>query len=322
MKRIVIRMLCSLLLPIVAFADISTRPDVQTFIHEMAKDNQFSPMELTKLFEHVNIQQSIIDAMNRPAEGKPWYEYRPLFVTNESIYNGVSYYNRHKDALLRAEQTYGVPASIIVAIIGVETRYGRVTGNYRVIDALSTLAFDYPKRAPFFRQELKEYLLLTREEKIDPLSLKGSYAGAMGYPQFMPSSYRKYAVDFTGDGRRNLWTNDSDAIGSVANYFKGYGWKTGAPVAVKLTHVPHGDTIGLDNIDPKTPIGTYRSQGVRELNGLNDTQLATILGYQLEHDKEFWLAMNNFYVITRYNKSPQYALAVYELSEAIAKRTK
>lgn len=322
MKRMFIRILCSLLLPLIALADISTRPDVQAFIQEMAKDNQFSAASLTALFKEVSIQQSIIDAMNRPAEGKPWYEYRPLFVTSQSIYNGVHYYNEHKDALLRAEKEYGVPASIIVAIIGVETRYGRTTGSYRVIDALSTLAFDYPKRAPFFRSELKEYLLLTREENINPLSLKGSYAGAMGTPQFMPSSYRKYAVDFTGDGKRNLWTNHSDAIGSVANYFKGYGWETGMPVAIKLVYVPHSDNIGLDNVEPKTPIGTYRAEGVRELDNMDDKMLATILGYQLENKKEFWLGLHNFYVITRYNKSPQYALAVYQLSEAIKERTK
>jgi len=317
MKRV---LLALLMLPLMAFADISERPDVQAFIQEMVKDYQFSPDALEAVFEKVDIQDSIIDAMNRPAEGKPWYEYRPLFVSNQSINNGVAYYNAHKDALLKAEKQYGVPASIIVAIIGVETRYGRVTGNYRVIEALSTLAFDYPKRAPFFRQELKEYLLLTREEKIDPWSLKGSYAGAMGTPQFMPSSYRKYAVDFTGDGKRNLWTNDSDAIGSVANYFKGYGWQTGEPVAIKLIYAPNANKIGLDNIEPNTPIGKFRAEGVRDLDSLNDKMLGTLLGYQLENGKEIWLGLHNFYVITRYNKSPQYALAVYELGQAIQKR--
>lgn len=316
-KKLLTALLC---LPLLACADISTRPDVQTFIQEMVKEYQFSSTDLTQLFKQVDIQQSIIDAMNRPAEAKPWYEYRPLFITPQSIYGGVHFYNTNKEALLRAEKEYGVPASIIVAIIGVETRYGRVTGNYRVIDALSTLAFDYPKRAPFFRQELKEYLLLTRDGHMDPLSLKGSYAGAMGRPQFMPSSYRKYAVDFAGDGKRNIWTNNEDVIGSVANYFKGYGWKTGAPVAVKLTYVPNGENIGLDNVEPKTPVGTYRAEGVRELNGLDNQMLSTILGYQLQHNKEFWLGLNNFYVITRYNKSPQYALAVYQLSQAIEKR--
>ncbi|MFI4956109.1 MAG: lytic murein transglycosylase B [Gammaproteobacteria bacterium] len=318
-KRVLLTLL---MFPLMAFADISDRPDVQAFIQEMSKEYQFSPEALTALFKKVDIQESIIDAMNRPAEGKPWYEYRPLFVSHQSINNGVAYYNAHKDALLRAEKQYGVPASIIVAIIGVETRYGRVTGNYRVIEALSTLAFDYPKRAPFFRQELKEYLLLTREEKIDPMSLKGSYAGAMGTPQFMPSSYRKYAVDFTGDGKRNLWTNDSDAIGSVANYFKGYGWQTGAPVAFKLTYVPNANSIGLDNVEPNTPIGKLRAEGVKDLDNLNDNMMGTLLGYQLEDKKEIWLGLHNFYVITRYNKSPQYALAVYELGQAIEKRTR
>jgi membrane-bound lytic murein transglycosylase B len=303
-------------LPLLALADISTRPDVQAFIQEMVQKHQFSQQSLNQVFKKVEIQESIIDAMNRPAEGKPWYLYRPIFVTPKSIQDGVEYYHQHKAALTQAEKTYGVPASIIVAIIGVETRYGRNTGSYRVIDALSTLAFAYPKRAPYFRQELVEYLLLTREQHIDPLTLKGSYAGAMGIPQFMPSSYRKYAVDSHNDGKRNLWTDHNDAIASVANYFKGYGWQSGSPVAIKLTHVSD-PSVGLDNIEPKTPIGTLRAQGVRDLNGLNDKALGTVLGYQMVNDKEYWLGLQNFYVITRYNKSPQYALAVYQLGQAI-----
>ncbi len=312
-------LLIFLMLPLFAFANISARPDVQQFIQEMEKQYQFSPQTLTQLFKQVDIQQSIIDAMNRPAESKPWYLYRPLFVTPKSINDGIAYYETHKSALLRAEKEYGVPASIIVAIIGVETRYGKVTGNYRVIDALSTLAFEYPKRAPFFRQELVEYLLLTREQRIDPLSLKGSYAGAMGIPQFMPSSYRKYAVDFSGNGKRDLWTNNADAIGSVANYFKGYGWQTGNPVALKLSQVAD-PSVGLDNVQPTTPIGTLRQEGIKDLGKLNDQWLGTVLGYQLLHHKEYWLGLQNFYVITKYNKSPQYALAVYQLGQAIEQK--
>ena len=179
------------------------RQDVDAFINTMVTQHQFNRTELNTLFEHVNLNQSIVDAMNKPHEKLPWYKYRTLFVTDEHVKGGLAFWNQHEAALKRAEKQYGVPAEIITAIIGVETRYGKMTGKYPVIDALSTLAFNYPPRAGFFRKELSEYLLLTREEHIDPLSLKGSYAGAMGHPQFMPSSYRNFAIDFDHDGNRD-----------------------------------------------------------------------------------------------------------------------
>lgn len=303
-----------------AFAGISDRADVQAFMKKMQTKHGFTEKELVAIFDEVEIQQGIIDAMNRPAEGKPWYQYRPLFITNDSINNGVRYYSQHKEALERAEKDFGVPAEVIVAIIGVETRYGRVKGSHKVLDALSTLAFEYPKRSPFFTKELEELLVLTKEEGIDPRTLKGSYAGAMGTPQFMPSSYRAYAIDFTGDGKRNLWTNDSDAIGSVANYFVENGWKTGEPVIFKADLA--GPIPTKNDVKPHTPFKNYKKQGVKVEAPVKDTELTTLLSYDLENGKEYWLGLNNFYVITRYNRSPLYALAVYQLSDEIRERVK
>lgn len=302
-----------------AFAGLADRPDVKVFIDEMVKKHGFDRKELVATMDKATIQQSIIDAMNRPAETKPWYQYRPIFITQDSINNGVAYYHQHKAALDRAHKEFGVPPEIIVAIIGVETRYGRNKGNYSVLDALSTLAFDYPKRAPFFRSELEQYLIMTREEKIDPTSLKGSYAGAMGTPQFMPSSYRSWAVDFTGNGKRDLWTNDADAIGSVANYFVAHGWKKDQPVIfpAKLEK----PIVVTENITkPSTPYKTYKSKGVKVDASLPDNELTALLSYDNGKGMDYWLGLNNFYVITTYNKSPLYALAVYQLSVEIADR--
>lgn len=309
-----------MLLPLIASAGLADRSDVKAFIDKMVKEHQFNRADLVKVFNSTTLQPKIIEAMDRPAEAKPWYQYRPLFITEASINNGVDYYKAHEDALKRAEKTYGVPSEIIVAIIGVETRYGRVKGSYLVMDALSTLAFDYPKRSPFFTKELEEYLILTRDEGIDPLSLRGSYAGAMGTPQFMPSSYRAYAVDFTGNGKRNLWTDDTDAIGSVANYFKRNGWKTGEFVAIPA-HLSNPNVASKD-VKPHTALKSLKKQGVKLDNppALNDETLATVLSYETENGQEYWVGLHNFYVITRYNRSPLYALAVLQLSQNIKSR--
>ncbi|OII56879.1 lytic murein transglycosylase B, partial [Pseudomonas putida] len=211
--------------------DYQGSPQVAQFVGEMSRDYGFAPEQLMGVFAEVQRKQSILDAISRPAERvKPWKDYRPMFITDARIARGVDFWRQHEAVLARAEQEYGVPAQYIVAIIGVETFFGRNTGNYRVIDALSTLGFDYPPRAEFFRKELREFLLLAREEQLDPLTLKGSYAGAMGLPQFMPSSFRNFAVDFDGDGHINIWNNPDDAIGSVASYFKRHGWVAGEGV--------------------------------------------------------------------------------------------
>lgn len=320
MRSILLAFLCILSISPLAYADISKRTDVKAFIDHMVKDYGMDKKQLTAVFKQVEIKQSIIDAMNKPAEGKPWYQYRPLFVTQETIDNGVKYYQANKAALDRASKEYGVPPSIIIAIIGVETRYGKNKGSYRVIDALSTLAFEYPKRSPFFTSELEQYLLLTQEEKIDPMSIKGSYAGAMGTPQFMPSSYRLYAVDFVGDGKRNLWSNDADAIGSVANYFKAKGWKTGNAVAFPALLANEKIANKENDVTLNTTVGDLKKQGVKLNAIVSSDEKATLLVYQNDKGKEYWVGLNNFYVITRYNRSPLYALAVYQLSQELNKR--
>ena len=241
-----------------------------------------------------------------------------MFITDTRIARGVDFWRQHEAALARAEQEYGVPAQIIVSIIGVETFFGRNTGNYRVIDALSTLGFDYPPRAPFFRKELREFLLLAREQQVDPLTLKGSYAGAMGLPQFMPSSFRAYAVDFDGDGHINIWTDPDDAIGSVASYFKRHGWVGGQQVVSRAD--ARGDRVdeGLSpGLDPVMSVGELRGLGWASHDALRDDMPVT--AFRLDGDKgpEYWMGLNNFYAITRYNRSVMYAMAVYQLSESL-----
>ncbi len=299
-------------------AEAFDRPELRAFIDEMVTEHDFKKQELMTLFDQVELRPKIIAAITRPAEGKAWFEYRPIFVTPESIEGGLDFWSEHADILARAERTYGVPPEIIVAIIGVETRYGQNTGSYRVLDALSTLAFDYPKRADFFRSELKEYLILTREENIEPLSIKGSYAGAMGYPQFIPSSYRNFAVDFDNDGRRDLLNNITDVIGSVANYFSKHGWQPGAAVAVPATVSGDKYTALLGQLKPEISLRNLKQRGVSfDADNLRDDQRGALLEFETESGMEYWVGLQNFYTITRYNHSPLYALAVYQLSQAI-----
>ena len=294
------------------------RDEVAAFIVEMVQRNGFDRAQLEAWFKQVEFRKDIVDAISRPAEGKPWYQYRPIFIQRARIEGGAEFWERHVDALQRAEARYGVPAEIITAIIGVETRYGTHQGKYRIIDALSTLAFDYPPRAKFFRSELEQYLILTREERIDPLDMKGSYAGAFGQPQFISSSFRRYAVDFDGDGHRDLWNNPVDAIGSVANYLKENGWERGGTVAVPATaNGVDVDTLLKDGVKPTRPWKELRSRGVVTPAALTDQTPAVLIAYQQEAGPEYWLGMQNFYVITRYNRSPLYAMAVYQLSQEI-----
>lgn len=292
-------------------------PEAAAFVKEMVQRNQFNQDELTRLFREAHLKQSILDAMERPAEAKPWSVYRPLFVEPKRIAAGVRFWAAHADTLARAEAQYGVPASMIVAIIGVETFYGRNTGSYRVIDALATLAFGYPKRAAYFRGELEQFLLLSREAGFDPLTIKGSYAGAMGISQFMPSSYRQYGVDFDGDGLRDLWEDADDAIGSVAQYFQGYGWKRGAPVVAQVQHVAE-KAQGLANRgwNFRIPIKDWAPVGVSTDAEKTDAE-AMLLELAGANGPEYWLGYENFYVITRYNHSFHYAMAAWQLSQAV-----
>ena len=297
-----------------------TGPNVDEFIAEMTRDYGFAGEQLRDLFKQAERKQAILDAISRPAERvKPWKEYRPIFLTDSRIAQGVDFWRENEAALSRAEAEYGVPAEVIVAIIGVETFYGRNTGSHRVIDALSTLGFDYPPRQPFFRQQLKEFLLLTREEQVDPLTLKGSYAGAMGLPQFMPSSFRAYAVDFDGDGHIDIWNNPTDAIGSAASYFKQHGWTAAAPVVARAKvsgkRFEEGLTVGLES---QKNAGEMRALGWQFDKSVADDTPVTAFRLEGADGDEYWLGLPNFYVITRYNRSVMYAMAVHQLSQLLA----
>jgi len=302
-----------------ASADYESRADVVGFIDGMVAEHGFAKGDLVELFAHVERKQAILDAIARPAEKtKAWHEYREIFVTEDRIAQGLEFWRQHRATLERAEAQFGVPPDVIVAIIVVETRYGRNTGSYRVADALTTLAFDYPPRSPFFRKELAQFLLLAREEGVDPLSLTGSYAGAMGYGQFIPSSFRSYSIDFDGDGKRDIWKNPVDAIGSVANYFNRHGWRSDGAVVVRAEPVDaRADTIANGELALDQTVGKIRGLGV-SMPAYPDEEPALLLKLDGDGGPEYWVGLHNFYVITRYNRSAMYALAVHQLGESIA----
>ena len=300
-----------------AQAHYGERDDVQVFINEMVAKHQYDRNQLGYWMETVTPQTGILETIAKPAEGKSWKEYRPIFITNERIQQGVAFWKINKDVLQRAEKQFGVPAEVIVAIIGVETFYGKRSGNYLVLDALTTLGFDYAPRATFFRKELEEYLLMVREEKIDPREMRGSYAGAMGMPQFIPSSFRNYAIDFDSDGKRDLWNNTADVVGSVANYFKVNGWKTGEPVISRASVTENVSGLVSTQIKPNKLVAEFRQQGVIPIYAFSEKAQAVLLHFEGIEGAEYWLGLDNFYVITRYNRSPLYALAVFQLSQAL-----
>jgi membrane-bound lytic murein transglycosylase B len=289
------------------------------FIATMQEAHDFQPEALRQLFASAKVRQPILNAISRPAEKRlDWGQYRKLFVTSSNIRDGVQFWRDNQAILAKAHAQYGVPPEIIVAIIGVETRYGRNTGHFPVLDALFTLSFHYPKRGPFFRDELRHFLLLTREEGLDPRNPKGSYAGAMGRPQFISSSYRHYAIDFDNDGKRDIWRNNADVIGSVAHYFAKHGWRQGMPVARRVSGVQAKHQPIIDaGYKPGYAIAELRQQGVQIPTGLPDQSSASLLAMHIQNQTEYWLGLDNFYVITRYNHSPLYAMAVYQLSQAI-----
>jgi membrane-bound lytic murein transglycosylase B len=317
----VVGVVACLLFSLAAAADYSTHPDAQAFADRMVSEHNFDRAEVDLLLRDAEKQQSIIDAMSRPAEKvKPWKDYRKIFIQEKRIDQGVKFWLENRDVLNRAATKYGVAPEVIVAIIGVETFYGRIKGNYRVIDALATLSFDYPKRSPFFTKQLEHFLLLSREQQQAPLTLKGSYAGAMGYGQFIPSSYRSYAVDFDGDGFADIWNNTTDAIGSVANYFSGHGWELGGEVVFRARVTANYDDSVLNKLKLEKTIDELAVMGFTPTQPLAGDLKAMPVLLQGERGAEFWLGLNNFYVITRYNHSRLYAMAVYELSQLILER--
>jgi membrane-bound lytic murein transglycosylase B len=302
-------------------------PGAALVIDQLVAEEGFNREELIKIFSQAERKDSILKAIARPAEKtKPWYQYREIFLNKQREDQGVEFFAKHRVTLEKAEREFGVPAEIIVAIIGVETYYGRVAGSFRVIDALSTLAFDYPPRSPFFTSELKNFLILTRDQGMDPTELVGSYAGAMGYGQFMPSSYRGYAVDFDNDDIVDIWTNPVDAIGSVANYFKQHGWREGEVVvsaATAAADVPASIFVqSRADLKPARTVAQFAADGVVAEMALDPDALATAMKFELEDGYEYWLGLHNFYVITRYNHSAMYAMSVYQLSQRLAERVR
>ena len=298
----------------------AARADVQRFIRTMAAEHGLPVNDLNRWFGEIDTREDIIRLISRPAEKTlSWGEYREIFLDQPRIDNGAAFWARHRDTLQRAEAVYGVPPRVVVAILGVETRYGKVTGRHGVLEALATLAFDYPPRADFFRRELEAFLLLAREENIDPLTPRGSYAGAMGLAQFMPSSYRAYAVDFDDDGQRDIWGNPVDAIGSIANYLHEHRWRRGAPVTAPVEVVGEGFRQHLSRgLNPPTvDVARLRQDGARPVRPVDGDQEAFLLEMITAGGAEYWLGFYNFYVITRYNRSPLYAMAVHQLGEAI-----
>ncbi|MEM7098474.1 MAG: lytic murein transglycosylase B [Pseudomonadota bacterium] len=301
------------------------RADVADYRASLVREHGFDNKTLKALFDGAYFRTDIIERISRPAERVwTWGRYKNLLVSDERIDKGVTFWRENQATLDRATQTYGVPQEYIVAILGIETYYGKVKGDYPVLDALMTLGFDYPPRSKFFRKELTEFLMLAREEGKDPRSLMGSYAGAMGYGQFISSSYRHYAVDFSGDGVRDIWDDRVDAIGSIANYFVRHKWKGEFPVAVRLD-VSAEQATRLDTLVSKNPklahtVGGVRDLGVEVSRELTDELKTAVFKMEFDEagvDPEYWLGLHDFYVITRYNHSHLYAMAVEHIAQGI-----
>ncbi|MDH5256470.1 MAG: lytic murein transglycosylase B [Gammaproteobacteria bacterium] len=303
---------------------LNKNPIIIEFIDQMVKKDKFDRKELVALFDEVKTHPEIIEKLDRPAEAWPWHRYRNIFLKQERIDQGVQFWNENEALLAKAEKELGVDAKVIVGILGVETRYGRKAGNYRVVDALTTIVVDYPRRSKYFKKELRHVLLLAREEKISPLEFKGSYAGAMGKAQFMPSSYRNFAIDFDNDGRRDLIENTSDAVGSIASYLKKHGWKLNQPVTARAT--VSGEKYKkyvAKGMKPKVKVADINKYAVKTNAIISADEKASLIELEQKENNEYWLGLSNFYAITRYNHSNLYAMAVFQLSEEIkAKREK
>lgn len=296
------------------------QPDVQAFIEFMTTEHDYDRATLRDILSQAEMRRSIIEKISKPAEKTmPWAEYRPIFITKERINAGVAFWQENREALENIAARSDVPEEILVGIIGVETYFGRITGGHRVLDALVTLAFYYPPREKFFRGELEHFLLLVREENMQPDEAFGSYAGAMGRPQFMPSSYRAYAIDSTGDGKRDIWNNWQDVAGSIANYFNAHGWKSGEEVVARATIGDRWKGPFPENVlQPKETVGSLSQKGVMFSTALPDDSASQLLTLAGADGDEHWVGFHNFFVITRYNHSVMYALAVHQLGQEIA----
>lgn len=325
MLRCLLFVALSLLLSVLnlAHADdtLIKRKDVQKFIDMMVKKHHFKKPELEKLFKQVKLRPKVIEHLNNPKEAAPWKTYQRLFVTERKTRNGIKFWEKYAKTLAKAEKLYGVPAQVIVATVGVETNYGSHTGTYRVIDSLSSLGFSDSRRAPFFRKELGQFLLLTREQKLDPLSITGSYAGAIGVPQFMPSSYRHYAIDFSRSGSADLMNNNVDVIGSVANYYKQNGWDTKQPIATpaKVSGKKLEKLLKSKQARKELPMSKLKQYGIQPATDAKKYKKykAKVVPLSSNGHNEYWLGFHNFDVIRSYNPNDLYAMAVYQLSNKI-----
>ncbi|WP_249383858.1 lytic murein transglycosylase B [Chitinivorax sp. B] len=295
------------------------RPEVVSFIERVVDQHQFDRQQLYNLFSEAIFKPTILTVLDRPSTSRPWHQFQISFLTDAKVRDGVAYWQKHRPWLDKAAKDFGVPAEVIVAIIGVETNYGRNAGSFRAWDALTTIAFDYPRRAEYFQQELEQFLLLAREESKDPLSLKSSYAGALGVPQFMPSSFRKYSIDLDGDGKRDIWTNPADIVGSVAAYFNQFGWQPKGMVAVRAKVEGNQiDTLLADKFNLHYTVDDLAGFGVKPVNALPGNEPAVVFALETEPGvNEYWLGLTNFYAITRYNRSVNYAMVVNLLSQRL-----
>ena len=324
MKNILLIAAFSLFYHNLTFSHDIERDNIKIFIENMVEKHGFDKKELSSILAQAESKESILNAISRPAERTlTWNQYRDIFIKDERIEAGVKFWKEHSETLNLISEETGVSIEILVGIIGVETYYGRITGGYRVIDALSTLAFDYPKRSPFFTRELEEYLLIAKEEKMDPFDATGSYAGAMGSPQFMPSSYRAYAVDSDNDGKRDIWNNWSDVIGSVANYFIEHGWQRGNEVIVPANYDESNGKIEIKNgLKATETVASLKYQGASFTTNMDGNHPAELLKLEQENVSNYWVGMHNFFVITKYNHSIMYGLAVHQLGQEIASEFK
>jgi membrane-bound lytic murein transglycosylase B len=309
-----------LAMPVISHAvTVKDYPYLAAMIDRLVVEHGLNKDELIATFEKVRLRPQVVEAITRPAERLPWHRYRSFFITPKQIKNGVRFWNANRDVLSRAEAEIGVPAEVVVAIIGIETRYGTTLGSHLVLESLTTLTLQYPRRQKFFGGELEHFLLLTHEHSLDRFTIKGSYAGAIGIPQFMPSSYREYALDYSGDGKADLVNQTEDAIGSVANYLKRSKWREGGPLSVEITSGAIPDSIAGNRKRPNTTVGELRALGVKLDAGVADDMNAGVVSLDGKDGTLNWVVFDNFYVVMRYNPSVLYAMAVNELSSMLKK---
>jgi membrane-bound lytic murein transglycosylase B len=307
----------------IARFDLS-RSEIRAFVTQVSERNSFDAQRIDALLGKAVPQESIIEAMTRPAEKTlPWWQYRARFLTSERIAAGLRFWELHRERLERIAAEHGVPPEYILAILGVETLYGRHTGRYRILDALATLAFDYPPRGEFFRGELEQFLLMARDSEVDPLTARGSYAGAMGLPQFIPSSFRKYAIDGDDNGKRDLFEDADDVVASVANYFVEHGWQRDEPVLAEVTAAAGIEPSGDESSVPRAlalsdTVGSLRARGYVFATELPESAPAMLVAAEAETGPAWRVGFRNFYAITRYNRSARYAMAVNDLAQALA----